>query len=156
MTLDVGPPTLSRLMYIYGCSLMATLVWTNIMCLYQDNILVTGGEDSVVRAWDTRSGKEAWSVAHAHTNRIRGVAMMGSSLETNDDSNGLSQLVASASSDGTVKVWDPRMVGSEEGAIPVPLMEAETKARLTCLVGCGVSKSEFFLLFLSFFYEAVP
>ncbi|CAK9276865.1 unnamed protein product [Sphagnum jensenii] len=110
-----------------------------VLCLAQqlDHLLITGGEDSVVRAWDTRTGKQAWSIANAHTNRIRGLAIVGSNLGSDEHSSGLYDLISSASSDGMVRVWDSRMVDTPT---PAPIMEAETKARLTCLVSCGVSR----------------
>lgn len=111
-------------------------------------MLITGGEDCIVRAWDTRSGKLAWSVANAHTNRIKGVAILGSKSDAGEDTGGLPAMVASASSDGLLKVWDTRMVGSEDGAVPVPLMQAETKARLTCLISSAGVKSKFSVLIL--------
>ncbi len=44
-------------------------------------------------------------------------------------------LVASASSDGVVRVWDVRMAVKEK---PNPLAEANTKSRLTCLAGSSL------------------
>ena len=41
-------------------------------------------------------------------------------------------LVASASSDGVIRVWDVRMAYRGR---PDPLAEAKTKSRLTCLAG---------------------
>jgi len=115
-------------------------------------MLVTGGEDCVVRAWDTRSGKQAWVMENAHTNRIKGVAILGSKSDTGDESGELPHLVASASSDGLLKVWDTRMVlGGDDGAAPVPLMQAETKARLTCLVSSSGVKSKSSSLILLFY-----
>lgn len=70
---------------------------------------------------------------------------MGASLEE-DDSELPPLLVASASSDGTVKVWDMRAVGGNNVDTPVPVMEAETKARLTCLVSCSGTKSKLLLV----------
>lgn len=114
-------------------------------------MLVTGGEDCIVRAWDTRSGKQAWWMENAHTNRIKGVAILGSKSDAGDESGELPHLVASASSDGLLKVWDTRMVSSEDGVAPVPLMQAETKARLTCLVSSSGVKSKFSSLLLLFY-----
>lgn len=48
-------------------------------------------------------------------------------------------LVASASSDGVIRVWDVRMAIKEK---PVPLAEAKTNSRLTCLAGSSI-KCEF-------------
>lgn len=44
-------------------------------------------------------------------------------------------LVASASSDGVIRVWDVRMAVKEK---PYPLAEANTKSRLTCLAGTSL------------------
>jgi len=114
-------------------------------------MLLTGGEDCTVRAWDTRSGKQAWWMENAHTNRIKGVAILGSKSDTGDESGELPHLVASASSDGLLKVWDTRMVSGEDGAALAPLMQAETKARLPCLVSSSGVKSKLSSLSLPFY-----
>lgn len=44
-------------------------------------------------------------------------------------------LVASASSDGIIRVWDVRMALKEK---PNPLAEANTKSRITCLAGSSL------------------
>lgn len=44
-------------------------------------------------------------------------------------------LVASASSDGLIRLWDVRMAVKEK---PNPLAEANTKSRLTCLAGSSL------------------
>jgi WD40 repeat protein len=44
-------------------------------------------------------------------------------------------LVASASSNGIIRVWDVRMAIKEK---PYPLAEADTKSRLTCLAGSSI------------------
>lgn len=49
-------------------------------------------------------------------------------------------LVASASSDGVIRVWDVRMALKEK---PIPLAEAKTNSRLTCLAGSSI-KSELY------------
>lgn len=95
-----------------------------------------------MRGWDTRSGKQAWSVTNAHSNRIKGVAILGSKSVTDEHDGGPPAIVASASSDGLLKIWDTRMVGSDCGTPPAPLLQAETKARLTCLVSSSGVKSE--------------
>lgn len=62
-------------------------------------------------------------------------------LSKNDGSDNIDDpyLVASASSDGDIRVWDVRMAAKEK---PNPLAEAETKSRLTCLAGSSL-KCEF-------------
>lgn len=55
-------------------------------------------------------------------------------------------IVASASSDGVIRVWDVRR--ADEGK---PLSEVNTRSRLTCLAGSSVrSKSAFCLLVLPY------
>jgi WD40 repeat protein/tRNA A-37 threonylcarbamoyl transferase component Bud32 len=56
--------------------------------------LASGGDDRVVRIWDIASGEELLSLP-GHTNHVRG-------LTFSDDGC----LLASASDDGTVKLWD--------------------------------------------------
>lgn len=54
-------------------------------------------------------------------------------------------LVASASSDGVIRVWDVRMAMKEK---PNPLAEAKTNSRITCLAGSSL-KCKFCLTFPS-------
>lgn len=85
-----------------------------------------------------------WSIAHcaqgrcgcvqAHARRLRGIV----SLSTG---HGVaSALVASGSSDGTLRVWDYRHTGSAQSAdssseaeLAAPLCGAATEARITCM-----------------------
>lgn len=54
-------------------------------------------------------------------------------------------LVASASSDGCIRVWDVRMAIKEK---PSPLAEVDTKSRLTCLAGSSLKlKCEYSVCF---------
>ncbi|KAG6549657.1 hypothetical protein Mapa_008636 [Marchantia paleacea] len=107
------------------------------MAQNQDDLIFTGGEDSIIRCWDTRSGQLALTVPNAHSNRIRGVALLNSrqgALESGE----IPQFIASASSDGTVRIWDTRMVQvANDPTSPEPVFETSTKSRLTCLVACG-------------------
>ncbi|KAB5529257.1 hypothetical protein DKX38_019338 [Salix brachista] len=54
------------------------------------------------------------------------------------DSCSLVVSLASASSDGVIRVWDLRMSMKEK---PNPLAEANTKSRLTCLAGSSLNVS---------------
>lgn len=97
---------------------------------WQDGILFTGGEDRNITAWDTNSGKVAYSIEDAHSTRIKGLVVLSKSdgLTAEEDP----YLVASASSDGVIHVWDVRMANKEKSD---PLTEVKTKSRLTCLAG---------------------
>ncbi|KAI5068537.1 hypothetical protein GOP47_0016882 [Adiantum capillus-veneris] len=108
-----------------------------VLCMAQeeDVLLFTGGEDRTIRAWDTRTAELAFAVMNAHTNRVRGLCVWA----VDKASETVAYKVASASSDGSVRVWDTRLIKNGDDSSPV--MEAETKARLTCLVACSVKKS---------------
>lgn len=56
-------------------------------------------------------------------------------------------LVASASSDGAIRVWDVRMAVKEKS---IPLAEAKTNSRLTCLAGSPI-KCEYSYFLISDF-----
>ncbi|KAK0577840.1 hypothetical protein LWI29_000979 [Acer saccharum] len=60
-----------------------------------------------------------------------GTQTAGSDSDATDDPH----LVASASSDGVIRVWDVRMAFKEK---PIPLAEAKTNSRLTCLAGSSI------------------
>ncbi|CAN7039915.1 p21-activated protein kinase-interacting protein 1-like [Brassica rapa] len=95
--------------------------------------LFTAGEDRAITAWDTNSGKLAYAIQDAHPARIKGVVTL-----TRNDSESASEdpyLVASASSDGIIRVWDMRMAAKENAK---PLAETNTKSRLTCLAGSAL------------------
>ena len=100
---------------------------------FQDKLLFTAGEECSIRAWDTRSAEVAIFIESAHSNRIRGLATWGTSEDA------LSSYVASASSDGFVRVWDARYIAKPDvSKSSRALMEADTKARLTCLTACSI------------------
>uniref|UniRef100_A0A0D6R7M5 Uncharacterized protein n=1 Tax=Araucaria cunninghamii TaxID=56994 RepID=A0A0D6R7M5_ARACU len=101
-----------------------------VLCLSpaQNGLLLTGGEDSTIRAWDLASGKISFSLENAHKNRIKGLSVLGP--KTSIESDDAPYLVTSASSDGIIRVWDVRMVKRENST---PLSETDSKARITCL-----------------------
>lgn len=96
----------------------------------EDGILFTGGEDRNITAWDTNSGKVAYSIEDAHSARVKGIVVLSHSGGPASEDE--PYLVASASSDGVIRVWDVRMAYKGR---PDPLAEAKTKSRLTCLAG---------------------
>lgn len=99
----------------------------------ENGLLYTGGEDRNITAWDTNSGKVAYCIEDAHSARVKGIVVLtrNDGAVSNDDP----YLVASASSDGVIRVWDVRMAIKEK---PNPLAEANTKSRLTCLAGSSL------------------
>ncbi|KAG6489595.1 hypothetical protein ZIOFF_050870 [Zingiber officinale] len=103
----------------------------------ENGVLFTSGEDRCITAWDTTSGKNAYSIENAHQTRVKGLVVLknGSMSDTSGESN----LIASASSDGVIRVWDARMIAKDK---PNHLAEADTKSRLTCLAGSS-KKCEF-------------
>ncbi|KAM7252779.1 hypothetical protein ACFE04_030050 [Oxalis oulophora] len=96
----------------------------------ESGILFTGGEDRNITAWDTNSGQVAYCIENAHTSRVKGIVARKNGV-TDDDP----YLVASASSDGGIRVWDVRMAQKEN---PTPLADVNTKSRLTCLTGSSL------------------
>ncbi|XP_073056140.1 uncharacterized protein [Primulina eburnea] len=98
-----------------------------------NGILFTGGEDRGIKAWDAGSGKVAYSIDGAHTARVKGIVV----LSKNGDDSGEDDpiIVASASSDGVIRIWDVRMINEGKS---LPVAEANTKSRLTCLAGSSI------------------
>ncbi|KAG8049276.1 hypothetical protein GUJ93_ZPchr0009g1825 [Zizania palustris] len=94
-------------------------------------VLYTGGEECGITAWDLSSGKVASRIEDAHKTRVKGIVI----FDNKNDGSELCNLIASASSDGIIRVWDARMIANEK---PTPLAEANTKARLTCLAGSSL------------------
>lgn len=107
---------------------------------WQGGLLFSGGEDRNITAWDTKAGKVAYHIEDAHSFRVKGIVVLSRSMDPIETDE--PYLVASASSDGVIRVWDVRMAVKEK---PYPLAEANTKSRLTCLAGTSL-KCEWFLL----------
>jgi protein MAK11 len=101
------------------------------LSIYQSGVLYTGGEDRGITAWDLSSGKVSSRIESAHAARLKGIVAFDSCKNGSE----LSNLVASASSDGVIRVWDVRTMGNAKST---PLAEANTKARLTCLAGTSL------------------
>ncbi|PKI31830.1 hypothetical protein CRG98_047781 [Punica granatum] len=126
----------------------ARLVWElenqkRVLCAApgEGGLLYTGGEDRNITAWDTKSGKVAYCIEDAHAFRVKGLVVLSRRTDPSEADD--PYLVASASSDGVIRVWDVRMAMKEK---PNPLAEANTKSRLTCLAGTSL-KCECFCAF---------
>lgn len=77
------------------------------------NAIVTGCEDGTVTLWDSRAAEQAAVViSQAHKTRVKGIAPLSSSIA--DQQAGL---VASAASDGSLKLWDFRMLQSNKSGM---------------------------------------
>ncbi|KAL0926501.1 hypothetical protein M5K25_002739 [Dendrobium thyrsiflorum] len=118
----------------------AKIIWETVgqkrvLCIAtgESGLLFTGGEDKNVVAWDTTSGKVAYSIDDAHSTRVKGLVMF--KRRSNDETFEASNFLASASSDGVIRLWDLRMTSKEKTN---PLAESNTKSRLTCLAGSSV------------------
>lgn len=83
-------------------------------------------------AWDAASGKVAYSIEDAHAARVKGIVVLSKSSDSGEEDP---YIVASASSDGVIRIWDVRMANKEKTN---PLAEANTKSRLTCLAGSSI------------------
>uniref|UniRef100_A0A7N0RDW0 P21-activated protein kinase-interacting protein 1-like n=1 Tax=Kalanchoe fedtschenkoi TaxID=63787 RepID=A0A7N0RDW0_KALFE len=99
----------------------------------QNGLLFTGGEDKSITAWDTNTGKVAYSIEDAHSTRVKGIVVMSPSDRGEKSEDPF--LIASASSDGVIRVWDIR---SSVNGKPDPLAEVNTRSRLTCLAGSSL------------------
>ncbi|PKA45768.1 hypothetical protein AXF42_Ash018319 [Apostasia shenzhenica] len=98
----------------------------------ESGLLFTAGEDRNIVAWDTMSGKVAYSIDAAHSTRIKGLVILERRTDVEDFA---SNFLASASSDGVIRIWDLRMYSSDKLS---PLTESNTKSRLTCLAGSSM------------------
>ncbi|EAZ21227.1 hypothetical protein OsJ_36880 [Oryza sativa Japonica Group] len=107
-------------------------------------ILYTGGEERGITAWDLSSGKVTSRIEDAHSTRVKGIVV----FDDKNDGSELCNLIASASSDGIIRIWDARMIAKEK---TTPLAEANTKARLTCLAGSSLNFTRF--LFIVYFFR---
>ncbi|ONK65165.1 uncharacterized protein A4U43_C07F34360 [Asparagus officinalis] len=101
----------------------------------KSGLLFTGGEDRSITCWDSSTGKAAYSVEDAHSTRVKGLVVFENKHDgqTSETPN----ILASASSDGVIRIWDIRMIAKEK---PSPLSEANTKSRLTCLAGSSMKR----------------
>ncbi len=80
-----------------------------------DGVLYTGGEDGALMLWDMRSGTAVQRVERAHATRLRGLVALTATVAARSG-------LASASSDGIVRMWDERMLGVSGAARCVPTL----------------------------------
>ncbi|CAM8890800.1 unnamed protein product [Rhodiola kirilowii] len=109
----------------------------------QNGLLFTGGEDKSITAWDANTGKVAYAIEDAHSSRVKGIVVMSSSGSSTPAAEGYGEepyLIASASTDGVIRVWDIR---SSVSGKPNPLAEVNTRSRLTCLAGSSLKSKAF-------------
>lgn len=110
-----------------------------------DGIIVTGSEDGSVRVWDNATCQEILCISKAHATRIKALALPYAA--SNSPAGGVAQmpeLLASASSDGVVKVWALRRAAeaaaqrgsaaAEGGSDADCVCQVATRARLTVMV----------------------
>jgi len=104
--------------------------------------ILTGAEDGGLRAFDLRAGaggKPCWEVAGAHAARVKALTALPGEEVLLD---GLPARVASACSQGIVRVWDSRAGGRREKALKKgqegvnggALLQAKPGVRVTCMV----------------------
>lgn len=122
-------------------SLFINLFW-------QTGILFSGGEDRNVTAWDTASGKVAYCIEDAHATRVKGIVVLSKS--SGDVGAEDPYIVASASSDGVIRVWDVWMIDTGK---PNPVSEVKMQSRLTCLAGSSFKGEYVYLLILGFLFN---
>ena len=93
-----------------------------------DQVLLTGVEDGSVKVWDLRTSSCALSMERMHESRVRGLVVVKPGVGK------MPEVFATASSDGVVKLWDSRKLGSSGVGRAVCLSEGSTGgARITCL-----------------------
>lgn len=104
--------------------------------------VITGTEDGSIRIWDAQTGNNLISISRAHATRIKALSVL---FCTEESKKNIPRLLASASSDGIIKVWDmgdghPCQSDGSVDAKHVCIGEANTKARLTVM--CAVDPVE--------------
>jgi protein MAK11 len=127
-----------------------------------DGIIITGAEDGALRVWDAVDGRELLHIPRAHSSRVKKMSIPYCSEETSGASGAtgkkkggvkdaktaalldqVPQLLATASSDGAIKIWKLRSAVAaaiqrgtpepEDGGESVCLCQTNTKARITTL-----------------------
>jgi hypothetical protein len=125
-----------------------------------ERVVVTGCEDGAVRVWAAEGGRELLRIARAHENRVKALAMPHCAADDDGAEGGAAaaaaggggaaallaevpELLATASSDGELRVWALRRAAAEaaaagapaaaEGAAGALVWRVATRARLTTL-----------------------
>ncbi|PIN18976.1 WD40 repeat-containing protein [Handroanthus impetiginosus] len=104
-----------------------------VLCAALGADLFTGGEDRKVTAWDTTTGKVAYTIEDAHAALIKVIVVLSKGVDDLGEED--PYIVASTLSDGIIRTWDVRMVNKGD---PNLLAEVNTKSRLTCLAGSSI------------------
>eukprot|EP00002_Diphylleia_rotans_P012499 TRINITY_DN2446_c0_g1_i1.p1 TRINITY_DN2446_c0_g1~~TRINITY_DN2446_c0_g1_i1.p1 ORF type:complete len:351 (-),score=74.74 TRINITY_DN2446_c0_g1_i1:46-1098(-) len=94
------------------------------LAYYQNDHIIFGGEENVIKIVNIKT-KEVVKVLSGHANRIRSISVVSVP-------SAAAKLVVSASSDGTIRVWDPEHSETELTSLP-------TNARLTCMTAEYIS-----------------
>ena len=107
-----------------------------------DRVVITGTEDGTLRVWNALQGTEMLCIPKAHATRVKALACPYVQVTEEGDGGGVPVLLASASSDGGIKVWrlreavDSVASSSKKEVDAVCVGSVETKARITTL--CAV------------------
>jgi len=96
-----------------------------------DNVLLSGGEGGLVHLLDIKSGTIPMRF-QAHTARLRAVCSIDEHLV---EFSGLllPRRFATASTDGSIRLWDSRMLPSNDAVVGTPVSEFRAGARITCM-----------------------
>ena len=86
---------------------------------WQNGLLYTGGEDRNITAWDTNSGKVAYCIEDAHKSRVKGIVKLTKNGSAGDGDE--PHFMASASSDGVIRVWEAESIGWGQHEISIDL-----------------------------------
>ena len=108
----------------------------------QDDVLLTGTEAGSIHTWNVSSATQICETAQAHQTRIRGLvvshqhtasqpASSESPVQLPESHVQRQCTIASAASDGSVKLWQLKC-GSQDGTLH-EVSQVRTGARLTCL-----------------------